>query len=405
MDFNRKPYSRAPWNDGEVRQAILAVAGINGGNTPTKKEFDILKKKVGITLNVHNFRVSRYPETSTYLELIDILGLPLPKSMDAVLYSKLKEWGFPFRREFPVRVGGKLYRVDYELDIGCRVVYLELDGSSHRTPLAKAHVMDSKRCGIPPETLFKRKMERDSVLDDYFKSIGEVLIRKEPHSVLSCVSREDFLSFISPQLDGVQAACPARFKPILSESLLRSLIDKSTTHGEIALEYGINKTTVIRYCKQYGIKNSLSPESKLDRFLSLEGELRVLLESGLSIQAASRKLGIAVQTIARRFRWADAYRNRGQKRIEAVAGFEMIQDWVNSRRTIRELALKLDISESGLKRRAKRLGVTQPTTGKFDDKILAEYATNPKQSYVTTAAKIGCGVNTVKRRLRHYGRI
>lgn len=267
----------------ETKQALTKMKDFLGRN-PFQHEY----RPLYIKLKLRTYkRISRlYPEVNatTFYDFLEKLGFedvkyPQPSEyIHKKLFKEIDPKGIP---EYPLEIEGKRYRIDYRILYKTKPIYIEVDGSSHETPKSKY-----LRAHKDPAEAFRKKKERDALVETHLKRGDQILVRFKYHHLIS-LTVEQVKAILDQAVEGVEVIKPLRHSP----EEIQKLYDSGMTRLEVISISGISPATITRLNKDANLICPIFKQVELRYAETLklisEGKQKPEIASNLNISPSS----------------------------------------------------------------------------------------------------------------------
>lgn len=196
---------------------------------------------------------------SSYAEILSYLGYSAISASNQHYHDKLSIFGIPYISEDVLNLDGKQYRVDYCLTLPDGHVWLEIDGSSHYSPASPYHTNPATRKGSTAMESFEKKVERDSVINNYFKENSLPLIRVS-HFHFATLTKLDLERLIEKAREVGYVKTYKVYKKETPQEMATLILEGKTVR-EIGESLGLSYETANSYINRHNLR-SLYQETK-----------------------------------------------------------------------------------------------------------------------------------------------
>lgn len=189
---------------------------------------------------------------SNYVEFLNHNAIPYSKTNYS---TQLDAWGIQYSSEVPLRIEGKLYKVDFLVQLDGSSVYLEIDGISHYSTKSWHLKVAAESKGISVEECLSLKKARDHTIDSYLREKGFEVVRIQDHAFRK-LSKSDFIKRI-------QGGSTGNFASKYDSNELSIWLAEGLTINQISERKEVAYSTVWRWLKESSLDLPTHEQDKL----------------------------------------------------------------------------------------------------------------------------------------------
>lgn len=249
----RKYHSRSSQALSE-HEALLYLRGLD----TVPRALHILKENMRSALKDNQIRAT-FSEKSivvwgydSYVEFLDKNDIAYSRTNYA---TQLDEWDIQYSSEVPLRIEGRLYKVDFLVQLDDSSVYLEIDGISHYSTKSWHLKKAAEAKGVSVEECLSIKKKRDQTIDSYLKEKGFEVVRIQDHAFRK-LSKEDFIKRI-------QLGTTGNFASKYDSNELSAWLAEGLTIYQMAERKEVAYSTMWRWLKESSLPMPIHTQDKL----------------------------------------------------------------------------------------------------------------------------------------------